>query len=319
MGFESFLGNAQVKENLTRSLSNNRISHFYLISGPVGSGKRTLARLLAAAVLCQEPGRPCLSCPSCRKVMSGVHPDFITVEDPDHKAVAVKIVREYREVIFIRPNEAEHKIYLFPQELGSEGQNALLKILEEPPSYGVFLLLTENPEKLLPTVRSRCTELKLQSLPEKILHRQLRQAFPGAEETDLQAAMARSGGFLGQAREILQSGDAVPPQTEGFVRAFSGRDSLELTRTLVPMEKWKRDALLEILQSWLELTESALAGRTGGVPVSALARSLSQTRSSAELLMCARHLQKCIDYCMSNVSPAAICGYLSWALRGSYD
>ena len=319
MGFSTLLGNERLKENLTASLGKGHISHFYLISGPRGSGKRTLAKLLAAAILCGHPDKPCLACTPCRKVMEGTHPDFITVEDPEHKTVAVRIVRQFREDVFIRPNESEYKIYLFPQELGLEGQNALLKILEEPPKHGVFILLSDNPEKLLPTVRSRCTELKLQSLPEKILHRQLRQAFPGAEETDLQAAMARSGGFLGQAREILQSGDAVPPQTEGFVRAFSGRDSLELTRTLVPMEKWKRDALLEILQSWLELTESALAGRTGGVPVSALARSLSQTRSSAELLMCARHLQKCIDYCMSNVSPAAICGYLSWALRGSYD
>ena len=142
MGFESFLGNGQVKENLRRSLSNNRISHFFLISGPAGSGKHTLARHLAAAILCQASEKPCLSCPVCRKVMSGVHPDFITVEDPEHKAVAVKIVREYREDIFIRPNEAEHKIYLFPQELGIEGQNALLKIQEEPPSYGVFILLT---------------------------------------------------------------------------------------------------------------------------------------------------------------------------------
>ena len=166
MGFESFLGNRQVKENLRRSLSNNRISHFYLISGPAGSGKRTLARLLAAAILCPDREKPCLSCPACRKVMNGVHPDFITVDDPDHKTVAVKIVREAREDMFIRPYEAEHKIYLFPEEVGIEGQNALLKILEEPPSYGVFLLLTENPEKLLPTVRSRCTELKLISLPE---------------------------------------------------------------------------------------------------------------------------------------------------------
>jgi DNA polymerase-3 subunit delta' len=319
MGFEQLLGNERLKDNLTASLSRGHISHCYLISGPRGSGKHTLARLLAAAILCKNPYRPCLSCNPCRKVMEGIHPDFITVEDPEHKTVAVKIVRQMRDDVFIRPNESDYKIYLFPQELGIEGQNALLKILEEPPKHGVFLLLTDNPEKILPTVRSRCTELKLQGLSRKELHRQLRQDFPQTAEEDLEAAILRSGGFLGQAREILEAGDDLPPQTEGFIRGFSGRDGLELARTLAPMEKWKRDQLIDILQSWLELSELALAARTGGSPAPSLARSLSESRSSLELMGLIRHLSKALDYTRSNVSPAAVCGYLSWALRGSYD
>lgn len=315
MGFGSLLGNERLRENLSASLRRGHISHFYLISGPRGSGRHTLARLLAAAILCEGEDKPCLGCPACRKVMENSHPDFITVEDPEHKNVAVKIVRQFREDVFIRPNESEHKIYLFPQELGLEGQNALLKILEEPPGYGVFILLTDNPEKLLPTVRSRCTELKLQALLEKQLHRQLRQDFPDANEEDLAAAMARSGGFLGQAREILKDGDELPPQTESFVRAFASRDTLGLVQTLVPMEKWKRDALADILQSWLELLESALACRTGGRAASALARQLATGRSSAELLDAARELRKAMEYTGNNVSPAAVCGYLQWALR----
>ena len=319
MGFEQLLGNERLKDNLTASLSRGHISHCYLISGPRGSGKHTLARLLAAAILCKSPYRPCLSCNPCRKVMEGIHPDFITVEDPEHKTVAVKIVRQMRDDVFIRPNESDYKIYLFPQELGIEGQNALLKILEEPPKHGVFLLLTDNPEKMLPTVRSRCTELKLQGLSRKELHRQLRQDFPQTAEEDLEAAILRSGGFLGQAREILEAGDDLPPQTEGFIRGFSGRDGLELARTLAPMEKWKRDQLIDILQNWLELSELALAARTGGSPAPSLARSLSESRSSLELMGLIRHLSKALDYTRSNVSPAAVCGYLSWALRGSYD
>ena len=318
MGFETLLGNDRLRENLSESLRRGHISHFYLISGPRGSGRHTLAKLLAAAILCQQEGKPCLGCTPCRKVMEGNHPDFITVEDPEHKTTAVKIVRQFREDVFIRPNESEYKIYLFPQELGIEGQNALLKILEEPPKHGVFILLTDNPEKLLPTVRSRCTELKLLALPEKILHRQLRQDFPAATEEDLQAAMARSGGFLGQAKEILLEGDAVPPQTQDFVAAVAGRNALLLTQTLVPMEKWKRDQLVEILQSWLELVQNAMAARTAGRPAPALARDLASSRSSAELLTMAKHLQKCILYAQSNVSPAAVSNYLLWAMRGSY-
>ena len=147
MAFTALLGNERIKQNLAGSLSRGHISHFYLISGPRGSGKRTLARLLAAAILCKSGNRPCLSCNVCRRVLENAHPDLITVEDPEHKTTAVKIVRQFREDVFIRPNESDYKIYLFPQELGLEGQNALLKILEEPPKYGVFILLSDIPDK----------------------------------------------------------------------------------------------------------------------------------------------------------------------------
>ena len=315
MAFATLLGNERLKQNLSASLSRGHISHFYLISGPAGSGKRTLARLLAAAILCRGKNPPCLSCPVCRKVTEGNHPDFITVEDPEHKNVAVKIVRQIREDVFIRPNESDYKIYLFSQDLGLEGQNALLKILEEPPKYGVFILLTDNPAKLLPTVRSRCTELKLLPLPEDVLLDRLRRDFPKAGEEELRAAAVRSGGFLGQAAEMLKEGSELPPQTESFVRAFAARDALGLTQTLVPMEKWKRDALTEILNSWADLLESAIVCRSGGVAVSAQARSLSTGRSAQELLTALKAVRKARDYAMSNVSPAAVCGYLVWALR----
>ena len=315
MAFETLLGNGQLKQNLAASLSRGHISHFYLISGPRGAGKRTLARSLAAAILCGEKNKPCLRCAACRKVIGNNHPDVITVEDPEHKTVAVKIVRQFREDVFVRPNEAEHKIYIFPQELGLEGQNALLKILEEPPAYGVFILLTDNPAKLLPTVRSRCTELKLLALPPEILESQLKKDFPQAPQEDIRAAMVRSGGFLGQARELLENGDALPPQTEGFVRSFAARDALLLTQTLVPMEKWKRDALTEILDSWAQLLESALTCRAGGAAVSSHARNLATSRSSPELLAALEAVRKAREYALGNVSPAAVCGWLAWKLR----
>jgi len=315
MAFETLLGNDRLKKNLAESLARGHISHFYLISGPKGSGKHTLAKLLAEAILCEGIRKPCGSCVHCRKMRSSNHPDFITVEDPEHKNVAVKIVRQIREDMFVRPNEANHKIYLFPQELGIEGQNALLKILEEPPSYGVFLLLTDNPDKLLPTVRSRCTELKLQALEEKTIRNQLRLDFPKASEEDIAAAVFRSGKFLGQARELLENGDALPPQTEAFVKAFANQDFLLLAQTLVPMEKWKRDALSEILTQWLELMESALTSRGGLAAVTSHSRELARQRSGVEIYEAVQALKKALNYTQSNVSPAAICGWLIWALR----
>ena len=317
MGFGELLGNERLKENLSGSLRRDRVSHFYLIAGPSGSGKRTLARMLAAGLLCEGADKPCRTCPACRKVFAGTHPDFITVDDPEKKTVPVDLIRQARSDIYIRPNEGKRKIYLFPraQDMGVPGQNALLKILEEPPSYGVFLLLTDNPEKLLPTVRSRCTELKLLPLSETILLRQLEREFPNVEPEAIRAACNRGGGYLGQAKELLANGDETQPHIQGMADALCTKQPMALMQLLVPMEKWKRDALLPALNDWLELAQGALACRAGLPAVSPLARQLSTSRSARDLMDAIRELKKCTEYAQGNVSVAAICGYLTWNLR----
>jgi len=317
MGFEKLLGNARLTENLSRSIGRGRISHFYLICGPEGSGKHTLADLLASAIQCREEQKPCLVCPACRKVLSGMHPDYITVDDPEKKVVPVDLIRQARADMYIRPNEGNRKIYLFPraQDMGVPGQNALLKILEEPPEYGVFLLLTDNPEKLLPTVRSRCTELRLTALPEALLRSTLASRFPQADPQTLAAAMARSGGYLGQALTLLENGAALEPQTLTFAQSFATRDHLALQLVLVSMEKWKREQLTAILTQWLELLHDALLFRSGMEVLSPQARSIGTQRSSQELNHAIAQLQKAIDYAQRYVSVAAICGWLCWSLR----
>lgn len=317
MGFDRLLGNERLKDNLRASLRRGRESHFYLICGPEGSGKRTLAKLLATALMCEGTEKPCGTCEACRKMESNVHPDFLTVDDPEKKTVPVDLIRQARSDIYIQPNEGRRKIYLFPrgQDMGIPGQNALLKILEEPPSYGVFILLTDNPERLLPTVRSRCTELALQPLTEGTLRLELQRQFPNAAAETVTAAISRSGGYLGQAVKLLEDSDDLPSQTTDFINAFGARDTMGLTQVLVPMEKWKRDQLIPILQQWIANLEEALACRAGGRAISGLARTLSARRSSADLLAAIRQLQKCTQYAQGNVSPAAVCGYLQWALR----
>lgn len=317
MGFEQLLGNSRLKENLRASIGRGRISHCYLISGPEGSGKHTLARLLAAAVQCRGSERPCLSCTACRKVMADTHPDFITVDEPEKKIVPVDLIRQARSDMYVQPNEGDRKIYLFPraQDMEAPSQNALLKILEEPPAYGVFILLTDNPEKLLPTVRSRCTGLMLQSLPEAELRTWLQREFPEASSEAVSAAISRSGGYLGQAQKLLRDGMEQSLQTQGFVESFIRRDACGLLQVLVPMEKWKRDQLIPVLEEWAELLQQALVCRSGVQVVSPAARELGVSRSPQELLDALRQLQKVIEYARGNVSSAAICGYLAQVLR----
>ena len=165
MDFTGFLGNDAVKARLSGAFASGRVAHSYLLCGPAGSGKHTLTRILSAAMQCEgRSGKiPCGVCSGCRKALEGVHPDIITVDDPDHKAMTVDPIRAARSDMFIRPNEGKRKIYIIPrgQDMNESAQNALLKILEEPPDYGVFLILSTNAERLLPTIRSRCAELQL--------------------------------------------------------------------------------------------------------------------------------------------------------------
>ncbi len=313
MGFEGLLGNTRIKENLRHSVDSGRLSHFYLISGPRGSGKRTLARLLAAAAVCRGEKKPCLSCTACRKAMTDNHPDIISVVDPDRKTVPVKVVREYREDVYIKPNEADKKVYIFPQELGTEGQNALLKILEEPPAYGLFLLLAENPQQILTTVRSRCTLLQMESLPRELLLSQLEKQFPGTDREQLRAAAERSGGYLGQAADLLREGEVVSSRTKAFAKAFLERDQVAMTRLMVTMEKTKRDQALAEVEQWLCLLRNALSCRNGLPAFTQQIKQLSRL-DPAKLLSAIRELEKVITYLKANVSVAAVCSYLQWQL-----
>ena len=315
MVFETLLGNEQLKKDLSGSIRKGSLSHCYLISGPEGSGKHTLAHLIAAAALCRGIEKPCGTCPSCRKLREGNHPDVVTVVDPEHKNVAVKLIREYRADVFVMPNESDRKVYIFPQDMGPEGQNALLKILEEPPEYALFLILTDHAEKLLPTVRSRCRELKLNALPRELMGRQLRKDFPEATAEDLSAAVERSGGWLGQARALLREGIEADPETEQFLEAFCRKDRFLMAQALVPMEKWKRDAFVPKLERWRILLEESLSLRGGGTAVSPLARKAAQARNSREIYDAIGALGKAITYARNNVSTGAVCHWLLWELE----
>ena len=317
MGFSPLLGNDRLKNNLTAAIQSGKTAHFYLISGAPGSGRKTLAKLLAAALQCEGEEKPCLSCNACRKAMAGTHPDIITVDDPDKRYVTIDLVRNACADLYIRPNEGRKKIYLFPraQDMRVEAQNALLKSLEEPPAYGVFILVTDSPEKLLTTIRSRSVGLQLTALPEAMLRQALQKQFPDAANTAIDAAIGRSGGYLGQAVELLEAGTDLFPETEAFLEAFAGRDEMALTRLLVPMERYKRDKLSPVLEQWVDILQQALVSRTGGTALLPKARELGQIRDPKDVFQAMEAIKKTVEYAKGNVSCAAICGWLTWALR----
>ena len=307
------LGNEQLKTSLAPALREDRLSHSYLICGPRGSGKHTLARFLAAAMECTAgPARPCGRCAQCRKVLGGTHPDVITVDDPAKKTVSVELIRQANADLYIRPNEGRRKIYLFPRamDMNPSAQNALLKSIEEPPAYGAFLLLTDAEEKLLPTIRSRCVALHLTPLPRDLGLQALAGRFPDADPRERESALRRAGGWLGQAEELLEQKAGLDPRTLRFLEVYAKKDRLGLTMLLSPMERLQRDQLEPLLVQWLECLEQALAARAAGTPAAAEITQISRSRTGQQLLSAIDRLKKARDLCRGNVGVGAICGAL---------
>lgn len=169
--------NTEPYRSLRRRLAAGTFFHAYIISGAGEEERLNIAHWLSSACVCLDAGAaPCGHCTACRKAAEKIHPDIITVDGEPGKGITVAQAREARADAFILPNEARRKIYLFPHgELMSQAvQNVLLKLLEEGPGYAVFLLLTDQKERLLPTVRSRCESLllsgeeKQSALPEQV-------------------------------------------------------------------------------------------------------------------------------------------------------
>jgi len=147
------------RENQLRNrMKKRQLSHAYLV---VGENRRDLANTLAAAWVCTGDEPPCGQCAGCRKASLGIHPDIIRA-DAEGEGLKAEAVRALRSDAYIRPNEAPKKVYILEhgELLNQTGQNILLKLIEEGPSYACFLFLSPNPELLLSTIRSRCETLR---------------------------------------------------------------------------------------------------------------------------------------------------------------
>ena len=239
MELSALKGNEKIKEQLSQQERGRGLSHAYIISGPAGSGRHVLARLLAGGMLCTSKGeKPCGRCGPCLKVDKGIHPDLSVVTGPgEGKPITVDQIRALRSDAHIRPNEGERKVYLLEgaDRMNPSAQNAMLKLLEEGPPYAAFLLIAGNPGGLLQTVRSRCEELALSAgeRPEVLLDggqagavMGLADALEKAEELELlEAAMSLEGkreelsALLGALEEELGARAVRAKDRRGLLRA----------------------------------------------------------------------------------------------------
>ena len=258
------------------------LSHALLFTG--GGDKTGLARYAAAAMECMAAqGQPCGVCPACRKVLEDIHPDVITVRDPEHKNIAVDVVRAIRSDAYIRPNEGQRKVYIFPAcaLLTEQDQNVLLKIVEEGPPYAAFLFCAENPSQVLRTLRSRCVEIKLR---------------PGSEE------------------------DGEPSEAaEALCRAIGSRRRGAVAELAVRLEKKKLDR--EALSAMLERSRAAFAAALlllyGQEPGEMeIAPFLAKNLTKSQIMSTIELLQKYHGECAYNVGPGHVLGALAAELEG---
>ncbi|MHC1735000.1 MAG: DNA polymerase III subunit gamma/tau [Erysipelotrichaceae bacterium] len=155
--FETVIGQQHIVKTLQNAIAQNKISHAYLFCGPRGTGKTTVAKLVAKSVNCLNPEKaPCNQCEHCATIQAGIHPDVIEIDAASNNGVDE--IRELIEKVKYAPLQGRFKVYIIDEvHMLSQGAfNALLKTLEEPPSHVIFILATTEPHKVLPTIISRC-------------------------------------------------------------------------------------------------------------------------------------------------------------------
>jgi len=230
-------GNDALKTALVRAAAEGRTSHAYLLEGSFGSGKTTLAFLFSAALCCEHPQtRPCMQCPSCKKILRAQSPDlcvlgidtlpFAQEEDgtaanpiPSNtaltktKSIGVEAIRMLKSDVYIRPNDLDYKLYIIghAERMTVQAQNALLKILEEPPEGAIFFLLCENRAALLPTVLSRVQRLTMEAFSDEVLLGLLKEHDRDAaslarnDEDSLRLYVRLADGSYGRARRYVHA------------------------------------------------------------------------------------------------------------------
>ena len=235
---DTFAGNKEIKETIESCVSSGRFPHAFIIEGETGSGRHTLARIIAAAALCENEKAPCGQCRICDLIMRDGHSDVLTYR-PDGATFKIDSVREIRDNAFVMPIEAKRKVNILIDcdKMNEPAQNAFLKVLEEPPEFMVFILICQNAQGLLTTVRSRCVTLSVKN-PEQREAADYIALKTGRNEADISEALENSHGNIGKAMDILsgEAAEAVVAAAE-FLECLKNRDRFAALKCMHRFEK----------------------------------------------------------------------------------
>lgn len=252
--FDKIIGNEDAKTYFKKAVKEKQLSHSYIFEGPYGIGKNTFALELAKFILCEEKekDKPCNNCKSCSMIDAGTHPDVIWI-DKDTKVTKVETIREniVREMD-IKPYQSEHKIIIVKSadSINIQGQNAMLKTIEEPPNYGIIILVCENLSSLLPTIKSRCIVVRFNPINKEQMSRYLQTR--GITGVQQEVYEKLSNGSIGIINDILEDETylEVRKQSVNYLERLNRAQIMELYDMVKEITDQKEE-IERILEFWL--------------------------------------------------------------------
>ncbi len=255
--FKDIIGQEQIKEHLQRAITMDKVSHAYILHGELGAGKEYIARIFAMTLQCEKGGTdPCGECRSCKQAESKNHPDIIWVSHEKPNSIGVEDIRsQINNDMKIKPYYGPRKIYIIneAQKMTPQAQNALLKTLEEPPAYGIIMLLTTNIDALLSTIVSRCVVLNMRPVKDRDIEEYLmRQLQVPDYKAKLCAAFAR--GNTGKAKHLAENEDfdRIKEEAVSLLKYINDMEIAEIVTAIKRINEYKLDvnSYMDILFVW---------------------------------------------------------------------
>ena len=256
-GFQEIIGQEHIKEHLLHAMEQNKVSHAYLLQGELGAGKEFIAKAFAAALQCERgTANACGQCRSCKQIESRNHPDVIWVTHEKPNTIGVEDIRtQLNQDIEIKPYYGPKKIYIISEceKMTVQAQNALLKTLEEPPSYGLIILLSTNAEALLSTILSRCVVLRMRPVEDSKIEEYLMNKLQIPDyKARVCAAFAR--GNMGKAKALAESEDFehIKEEAVSLLKYIQDMEISEIIAAIKKINDYKFDIsnYLDIIMVW---------------------------------------------------------------------
>lgn len=256
-GFRDIIGQKNIVAHMKKAINMGTVSHAYILNGETGMGKKLIADVFSTALQCERGGdEPCMECRSCKQAAGRNHPDIKWIIHEKPASISVEEIREQLvNDMAIKPYSGRYKIYIIDEgeKMTPAAQNTLLKTIEEPPAYGIVIILTANREMLLQTILSRCVSLNLRPLADNDIKQYLiaHESIP-----DYQADMAVrfAGGNLGRAIDIASSEEFIQMRDD-VVRTLKNIDRMtvsDMGQTIKELASYKNDmdSYLNLVTTW---------------------------------------------------------------------
>ncbi len=317
MQFNEFVANDKLIEEITEAVKTNTLPHAMILDGAKGTGKKTLAKIIAQSFVCTSDNRPCGKCPACIKAMHSSHPDIFTADGNNTGELTVDAVRNIRDDAYIMPNEAPTKVYLLLNcdKMLAPAQNAFLKVLEEPPANVAFIMTVTSANMLLQTVRSRSRLYTLYPPSPETATEYVSQFYPQTDYGDILHAAQLCDGNIGKTLEMLENGgeEAKKLADEIISAVVKGNEYtvLNLTGRISVNRAFAVSVLGFLTENAAECVKASVGAKTYSVIAEDAARRMTKNR----VFRLAENIERAKQVLETNVNLNFFSTWLSTVLR----